>query len=146
MNLYFIQLKNILPGNAFIMLTRTSTRHSKTCSWHYKCRRGYEAANWAQASGSSAERTGRRKKAGTWGRAKVSWLNKVFLRDHLKWTVIFNCIMHSRLREEQQRKQFSQEQRLQEAKAREEKELARQNQENKQKEQQTQLEREVRGH
>lgn len=54
--------------------------------------------------------------------------------------------MHSRLRDEQQRKQFSQEQQLQEAKAREEKDLARQNQENKQKEQQTQLEKEVRGH
>lgn len=70
----------------------------------------------------------------------------MFVRDNLKWTVFFKCIMHSRLRDEQQRKQFSEEQQLQEAKAREEKELARQNQENKQKEQQSQQEKEVRGH
>uniref|UniRef100_H3CXD1 MAP7 domain containing 2a n=1 Tax=Tetraodon nigroviridis TaxID=99883 RepID=H3CXD1_TETNG len=63
-------------------------------------------------------------------------------RDNLKQKVFFKCIVHRRRRDEQQRKQISQEQQLQEAKAREEKELARQNQENKQKEQQTQLEKE----
>lgn len=76
----------------------------------------------------------------------MSCLNQVFLRDSLKRAVFFKPIMHSRLRDEQQRKQFSQEQKLQEAKAREGKDLARQNQEHKQKEQQTQLEKEVRAH
>lgn len=74
----------------------------------------------------------------------MSWLNKVFVRDNRKQTVFFKCLMRGRVRDEQQRKPFSQEQQLQEAKAREGKELVRQNQETKQKEQQTQLEKEVR--
>lgn len=68
--------------------------------------------------------------------------NQGFFRDNLTQTV---CLMHSRLRDEQQRKQSCQEQQLQEAKAREEKELVRQNRENTEKEQQSQLEKEVSG-
>lgn len=60
-NFSALTFKNKSTENVFLMSIRTSTMHSESCSRHNKCRRGYEDANRAQASGPSTEGSGRKK-------------------------------------------------------------------------------------
>lgn len=57
--------------------------HSEGGGWHNKCRGGYQVADRAQASGSSSERTGRKKTGGAGGR-KVSLLNKLYFKGSIE--------------------------------------------------------------